>query len=123
MKTFSKFLLILSITGLFFILNVDMLKAQVIVSAKPVKPSIVKNSIKHNSGKHIHQYKPGFTWIAGHWTYDIKKRKYVWVSGKYIEAKKGQIWVSGHWEKVHGGYKWIPGHWKRKLNGRKAPCI
>ena len=57
---------------------------------------------------------PNALWISGHWKWNARTSKYVWVEGYWIKAKPGKVWVAGRWEKRRHGWIWIEGHWKKK---------
>lgn len=80
-------------------------RAQVVVKEKPSVPDVVMAKPT--------QPGPNSIWIDGHWKWDKKKKKYVWVPGHWMKARPNRYWVPGHWATVPEGVVWIPGHWTR----------
>jgi len=87
------------------LLPTSELLAQVVVSVRPARPAtvVVKPA----------KVRRGHIWVAGHWKYNTKRNRYVWVDARWIKAKRGHQYVAGRWINVKGGYKWVPGHWSR----------
>jgi len=85
------------------VLTTHHIQAQVVV-VKPVPP---KNVVKRIACG------PNRVWIDGHWRWNNRTKRYVWVKGHCAKKKRGHAWVPGHWKKVPGGWRWVPGHWRR----------
>ncbi|MEL6192087.1 MAG: hypothetical protein AAFR66_08560 [Bacteroidota bacterium] len=100
----KKFLLISSLAFFMACLVPTTSQAQVIVVKKPVRPKVVV--VKKTCG-------PRNIWVDGHWTYNRRANKYVWVKGRCVKRKRGHRWVAGKWVKVPRGWKWVPGVWVR----------
>ncbi len=100
-----RYLFVLIILIFFSVKTID---AQVIVKAKPAKPKVVLKA------KDVKKPGPKYSWIDGHWKWDRKLKKYVWVKGQWVKQKHGKMWVPGHWENTPKGYKYVPGHWKKR---------
>ena len=98
-----KKLFFLSLVTLF--LGLGTASAQVVVKVRPARPAavVVKPA----------KIKRGYIWVDGHWKYNKRHNRYVWVNAKYVRVKRGHAYVAGHWKSVPGGYKWVPGHWRR----------
>ncbi|MCH8904121.1 MAG: YXWGXW repeat-containing protein [Bacteroidetes bacterium] len=92
--------------GLFAIMfSVINAEAQIVVKVKPLRPRVViVKPVHHPHGK---------VWIDGHWRWERRHHKYIWISGHWTKKHHGKKWVPGHWSHVRGGHKWVPGHWKR----------
>ncbi|MEM6763629.1 MAG: hypothetical protein AAF824_23035 [Bacteroidota bacterium] len=100
----KKFLLICSLAFVFASIVPSYTQAQVVVVTKPVKPKVVV--VKKVCG-------PRSVWIDGHWTYNRRVGRYVWIKGTCVKRKVGHRWVAGRWVKVARGWKWVPGRWAR----------
>ncbi|MTI32452.1 YXWGXW repeat-containing protein [Xanthovirga aplysinae] len=99
MKTTLKFL---AASALFFSLGTTA-HSQVVVKVKPDRPvKIVKKSKKVRKG-HI--------WVDGHWKWNKRRNKYVWVEGNWVKKRRGYKYKPGSWVKTRGGYKWKPAIW------------
>ena len=91
---------------LFFMLaGTGVSKAQVVVVDRPVRPDVVV--VRPGAAKR------GHIWVEGHWRWDKKLERYVWVTAGWVRSRRGHRYVPGHWLVVTGGHKWVPGHWTR----------
>lgn len=75
-----------------------------VVNTQPPPPKQVK-PVGNKPG-------PNYEWHQGHWKWDPKHKKYVWIKGYWTKNKKGKNWVPGRYKKTKKGYRWVPGHWK-----------
>ncbi|MBS0574934.1 MAG: YXWGXW repeat-containing protein [Proteobacteria bacterium] len=56
--------------------------------------------------------RPGYVWVPGHYNWDGRYRRYVWVGGYYVADRHGHRWVPAHWQQgPRGGWHFRPGHW------------
>ena len=96
--------LYLSLTFLSIFLTFNPVKSQVIIKIKPARPAVI--IVKPAKPR------PGRIWLEGHWKWNKRHHKYVWVTGRWMKAKRGHRWLKGHWIIAPGGHRWVPGHWK-----------
>lgn len=96
--------LTLAVVGFTLLFNANA-NAQVVVKVRPNRPNvIVKKPAK---------VKRGYVWVAGNWKWDKRRKKYIWVKGRQVKARRGYKYTPGHWVAVNGGSKWVAGRWKR----------
>ena len=77
------------------------------VAAPPTPPPYPAEVVPPQPG-------PGYVWVAGHWGWRPRERRYVWLPGRWVVPQgPGYAWTPGHWEPRPGGYVWIEGHWRR----------
>ena len=88
----------------FWAFSIQPAQSQIIVVKKPARPAVI---VKPRTCG------PGKVWIAGHWQWNRRARKYNWVQGTCVRNRPGRVWVPGHWKTVPRGHKWVPGHWRR----------
>ena len=55
-------------------------------------------------------YRPGYTWIQGHWVRDYNNR-WRWSSGYYVRERAGFVYMPGRWERRGRQYIWVDGGW------------
>lgn len=57
--------------------------------------------------------RPGWVWVSGFWTWDPRRRAYVWVPGRWVAGRPGWRYRDGTW--VRRGNTWVyrPGGWWR----------
>lgn len=94
----------------FLSLGIQQSSAQVIVSIKPVRPTV----------KVVKPVKPyvNAAWIEGEWVWNKRTRAYQWKSGYWVKAKRNKRYVTGRWEKRRNGWVYVPGRWvstKRRI--------
>jgi hypothetical protein len=55
--------------------------------------------------------RPGWAWQPGYWNWT--GRRYVWVGGHRVHARRGQHWAPNRWAEDHGRWRMERGHWDR----------
>lgn len=85
--------------------SVSVTNAQVVVTVKPKRPTVV--IVKPN------KVKRGHIWVDGHWRWNKKTKSYAWIKARWVKKKRGLVWVHGQWKKVPKGWVWVEGHWRR----------
>ena len=50
-------------------------------------------------------------WIPGYWSWDVSRRRFIWISGIWREPPPNNQWVPGYWHQVDGGLQWVSGTW------------
>lgn len=78
-------------------------RTRVVVVEAPPAPRAEKRP--HPPGKH-------YVWAQGHWAYAGSRGDYVWMSGRWIKAKKNHTWVDGHWKHRGNDWVWVAGYWQ-----------
>lgn len=53
-----------------------------------------------------------YIWVEGHWQWNRRKEKFIWLPGHWIKKKDGRIWISGSWERTRRGWVWSESYWK-----------
>ncbi len=97
--------LALAVLGFIWLLN-SQAAAQIVVKVKPTRPKVVVAKPAY--------IKAGHVWVAGHWQWDKRAKKYTWVKGRQVRNRRGYQYVPGYWVAVQGGgAKWVAGSWKR----------
>jgi hypothetical protein len=94
------------LTGCLFLFVPDTANAQVVVKEKPTSPKVIIVKPDRPGQDHV--------WIDGHWKWNKKLRKYVWIRGGWVKARRGHVWVPGKWQELPDGWKWIPGRWSTR---------
>lgn len=79
--------------------------AQTIVKIKPAKPKVIVVKPAKTKAGHF--------WRNGHWKWNKKQNKYVWVKARWVKNNKGHHWIPGKWKQSPKGYIWVKGHWKK----------
>ncbi len=100
----KQYKILFAFVGLMLLAGVPA-QAQVVVKVKPIRPTVVVQRPA--------KLKAGHIWVEGHWRWDRRAKKYIWVKGHQIQARKGFRYVPGRWVSTRRGYKWVPGGWKR----------
>jgi len=79
--------------------------AQIVVKVRPAKPKVlvVKRAAPRS----------GVIFIDGHWKYNKRHGKYVWVKGHWVKKRRGYAYVPGRWRASRGGHVWVAGCWRR----------
>ncbi|HJU21803.1 MAG TPA: hypothetical protein VJ891_04780 [Casimicrobiaceae bacterium] len=54
---------------------------------------------------------PGWVWVPGYWNWN--GRRYVWVKGHRVHARRGYHWAPDRWVDRHGRWYRERGHWDR----------
>lgn len=52
-------------------------------------------------------------WVAGHWSWNARHARYVWISGRWIDTRPGFVWVDGRWGNTKHGWIYREGYWRR----------
>ncbi|MGD1846436.1 MAG: hypothetical protein ACFB10_13705 [Salibacteraceae bacterium] len=86
------------------LLSYQMAEAQVVVKVRPARPAKVKvKPVK---------VRAGHTWVAGHWKYNARRNRYIWVEGTWVRTRPGHRYQAGRWVAVRGGgHRWVSGVW------------
>ena len=82
-------------------------QAQVIVKTRPLAPKMIIVKPKRPGAGHI--------WVDGHWKWNDRKNKYVWVQGKWYKPRRGYVYVAGRWKRTRKGHVWVEGYWRKRM--------
>ena len=52
-------------------------------------------------------------WVNGHWIWNGRLGKYVWVKGSWMGGRKDYVWVDGQWKNTPDGWIYVEGSWRR----------
>jgi hypothetical protein len=52
-------------------------------------------------------------WVEGHWLWNARQAGYVWISGRWINARPGFVWVDGRWKNTRHGWTYKEGYWRK----------
>lgn len=55
--------------------------------------------------------RPGWVWVPGYWNWN--GRRYVWVHGHRVHARRGWHWAPDRWVEDRGRWHREHGHWDR----------
>jgi len=77
-------------------------KARVVV-VKPVRPHVIMVRPA--------KLRPNYIWIEGHWKWNRRHHRYLWVKGRTARKQRNKIWIAGHWTRVRSGWYYVQGHW------------
>lgn len=98
----KKFTVIFTLSSLLTLGFAAQSQAQVVV-VKPKAPVVVVKKGPRPSRHHV--------WVGGHYTWNARRGKYVWVNGCWTRPRRGKVWVGGRWKRTRGGYVYVPGRW------------
>ena len=84
--------------------GMESVNAQVVVKVRPVRPKAVAKPVRPAAG-HV--------WIAGHWKWNKRAKKYNWVAGHWVKPRRGYIYKAGYWRTTPKGHVWVTGRWVR----------
>jgi hypothetical protein len=75
--------------------------AQIYVKIRPTLPVVTRPAPR-----------PHKVWVNEEWT--VRKGRYHYNGGRWVNERRGQVWVEGHWQSYgRRGERWVPGHWQR----------
>jgi len=68
------------------------------------KKVVVVKPVHHNvlNPKPLH-LKAGYVWVDGHWQFNRRSQKNVWIKRATIKRHNKKMWINGHWCKVKRG--------------------
>jgi len=83
--------------------DISTAQAQVVVKAKPVRPKVVV--VKGRAPRR------GMVWVDGHWSWNKRNMRYIWVKGRWAAPPRGKAWTVGSWKRSRKGWVYVPGRW------------
>lgn len=55
----------------------------------------------------------GHIWLAGHWSFNARIGRDVWVDGRWVVRRNNHRWRAAHYERVNDRRVWVDGCWIR----------
>lgn len=96
MKTFLKFMLVLSVaTSL-----LSSCAGGYYVSYRPSEPYYARPAAPY----------PGAYWVPAEWEW--RNGNYVYINGYWTHPRYNHIYIAGHWKTYGRRYIWVHGHWR-----------